>query len=70
MTGGRLESLGVYNNRRREAHGMAEHRRTGIACPSCGNELLDSDPHTTLASDPPQKRVHCSECDYIGCRLA
>ncbi len=42
----------------------------GIACPKCGKELLDSNPMITLTSDPAQKNVHCSKCDYVGYRIA
>ena len=42
----------------------------GIACPKCGAELYDSNPMVTLTSMPAQKNVHCSECDYIGYRIA
>ena len=35
-------------------------------CPKCGKELVDSSPNTMLMSYPPQKEVHCSECDYKG----
>ena len=42
----------------------------GIACPECGSELMDSQPMMILASNPPQKNVHCSSCDYNGYRIA
>ena len=42
----------------------------GIACPKCGEELLDSWPMITLSSIPPQKDIHCPECDYSGYRIA
>ena len=42
----------------------------GISCPECGNELVDSDPTMVLASDPPQRDVHCEVCDYHGYRIA
>ena len=42
----------------------------GIACPECGEELLDSNPMVTLTSMPAQKNVHCSKCDYVGYRIA
>jgi C4-type Zn-finger protein len=44
----------------------------GIACPKCGEELLDTQPNVTLASMPPKKNVGCSseKCDYIGYRIA
>jgi hypothetical protein len=44
----------------------------GIACPKCGEELLDTQPNVTLSSMPPQKNVGCSsdKCDYTGYRIA
>ena len=45
-------------------------RLNGIACPDCGSELFDSDPRYTLASNPPQKNVHCDECGFRGYRIA
>ena len=44
----------------------------GIACPKCGEELLDTQPNVTLSSLPPQKNVGCSseKCDYTGYRIA
>lgn len=44
----------------------------GIACPKCGEELLDTQPSVTLTSIPPQKNVGCSNknCDYNGYRIA
>ena len=43
--------------------------KNGIACPSCGNELLDSSPIVTLTSIPAQKNTHCDKCDYVGYRF-
>ena len=42
----------------------------GIACPNCGSELLDTNPMVTLTSYPPKKNVNCSECEYVGYRIA
>jgi hypothetical protein len=42
----------------------------GIACPKCGEELMDSNPMLTLTSFPAQKNVNCSKCDYVGYRVA
>lgn len=38
----------------------------GLACPVCGSQLLDSRPNMVLDSHPPQKDVHCDDCDYEG----
>ena len=45
-----------------------EPKANGIACPKCGNELMDSNPNATLTSYPPQKNVHC-DCGYKGYRI-
>ena len=40
----------------------------GVACPSCGADLLDKNPGSVLYSDPPQTRTHCVDCGYHGYR--
>ena len=45
-------------------------RPNGIACPKCGNELMDTNPMGTLLSYPAQKDVHCPKCEYTGYRIA
>ena len=52
----------------REMLNSNEPRLNGIACPNCGAEMLDSNPMETLTSNPPQKRIHCSNCHYVGYR--
>ena len=47
-----------------------EPRPNGIACPKCGNELMDTNPMMTLTSHPAQKNVHCPKCGYTGYRIA
>lgn len=39
---------------------------TGIACPQCGNELHYSEPDVILTSSPPQKRIKCFACNFVG----
>jgi hypothetical protein len=43
----------------------------GYACPKCKQELLDVNPNETLTTNPPKKKVSCSnkKCnftDYIN----
>jgi hypothetical protein len=40
----------------------------GVACPRCDpqQELVFSRPGELLLSWPPQKLVHCANCDYTG----
>jgi hypothetical protein len=53
----------------RENSGTAVHKN-GIACPSCGCELLDSQPGVQLLTWPGQLRTKCSSpiCTYTGYR--
>lgn len=44
--------------------------KNGIACPECGEELIDSSPDITLCSNPPQKNVLCQSCGFNGYRIA
>ena len=68
---GHLKTLEQHNDERRQG---AEYLRwphgNGIACPNCGDELLDINPMMTLTSNPPQKEIHCPSCHYHGYRIA
>lgn len=44
--------------------------KNGIACPKCGEELIDSNPMAVLCSNPPKKNIKCESCDYSGYRIA
>jgi len=39
----------------------------GYACPKCERELLDANPNETLTTNPPKKKVICSnkKCNYV-----
>ena len=70
-----MKTLDEFNADRRKYYfdfqkAASEPRKNGIACPHCGKELLDSAPSVTLTSDPPQKNIHCENCDYRGFRIA
>jgi ribosomal protein S27AE len=43
--------------------------KNSIACPKCGNELIDTNPMIILTTHPAQKNVHCDKCDYVGYRI-
>ncbi len=53
--------LGRYRNHGRPA-------LNGIACPECGEELVDSSPDCELTSSPPMKDVKCPGCGWAGLR--
>jgi DNA-directed RNA polymerase subunit RPC12/RpoP len=68
-----MKTLDEFNSERMKTHSRVNDqspRSNGIACPICGMELMDSCPMVTLTSNPPQKNVHCPECDYHGFRVA
>lgn len=37
---------------------------TGVQCPACGDELIETNPGVLLMSNPAQKSVHCPTCKY------
>lgn len=49
---------------------MNQPQLNGIACPNCGEEMMDSNPSVTLSSYPPQKNIHCPKCNYKDFRVA
>jgi uncharacterized OB-fold protein len=65
-----LQSLEEYNKQALErAFKKKMHPRlTGIACPHCGQELQDSD-NAILTTVPPQKRIKCFACNFVGTRF-
>jgi DNA-directed RNA polymerase subunit RPC12/RpoP len=63
-----LKSLAQHNKERTDAY--MQQPPNGIACPTCGQELVDSRPTGMLLSLPPQKEVHCPACGWRGFRLA
>ena len=40
-------------------------RLCGLACPTCGMELWE-DLTIVLTSNPPQSRIYCKKCKYVG----
>ena len=37
-----------------------------LFCPECGFDLFNTDNSIFLASNPPQRNVHCGRCSYTG----
>lgn len=69
----KLKSLDEHNsNSWSNYSSMFENspKPNGIACPKCGEELMDSQPMMTLTSNPPKKDIHCPSCGYVGYRIA
>lgn len=67
----RLQSLEDFNKgRMTERLQMTAPRKNGIACPKCGAEMIDTNPDLSLLSNPPQKKIHCSDCGHRACRVA
>ena len=65
-----MKTLDQFNEERRKTYKIDNFPvKNGIACPLCGKELYDTHPNMTLASNPPQKNVHCN-CGYKGYRIA
>lgn len=74
--GPKLKTLAAHNaaitqaRAKRKAKETPQGRLNGIECPLCKAELMDTHPNVILASDPPQKQVHCPACGWTGHRLA
>ena len=68
-----LKTLTQHNKERYESfmtEMSPEPIPNGIACPACGEELVDSDPMSTLTMSPPMKRIHCPKCNFRSTRFA
>ncbi len=66
----RLKSLAEH-----DARGMMimtrkynESEGNGIACPKCGQELMDTNPLRAGIFVPYQTGIYCTNCGYKGCR--
>jgi len=67
----KLKSLEEYEQEKwKEIYSQSKNNGTGIACPQCGDELIESMPVTLLCSDPPRKSVKCEVCNFNGSILA
>ena len=65
-----LEDHNKQTNERYMALNWCTAQPNGIACPECGEELVDNDPNIQLPTMPPQKNVSCLKCGYKGYRYA
>ena len=71
---GKMKTLAEHDREKMEVHQslqqMNQPHANGIACPTCGKELWDTNPTVLLTSYPPRKAVHCPACGYSGTRIA
>jgi hypothetical protein len=56
-----MKTLEEYEEEKRN---VRLNHGTGIQCPACGDELVESNPGMILTSHPPKKSVHCQTCKY------
>jgi hypothetical protein len=67
----KLVTLAVHNKQRYAiTQPMRSNRPNGIACPECGQELVDPTPDIMLMSCPAQLDIKCMSCNFTGYRLA
>jgi hypothetical protein len=64
-----LISLEEHNKKHGVFFNFTPLVRNGIACPNCGEGLVDSNPNMMLLSNPPQFHIHCPSCNYHGTRF-
>lgn len=57
------------HNQQRRMQRMAEEMTkpgVGVACSTCGTELIDAHPGALTASLPPKVTVRCPKCGFVG----
>ncbi len=64
-----LKSLEEFDAERARAI-QPRPTKNGIACPKCGEELVDQSPGTVLMCHPARVSIVCEACGYYGSRLA
>ncbi len=69
--GNSLKTLSEYNTAAFDGPYVDPSKpvKNGLACDGCFAELFDTYPTMVLASNPPQKNVHCEECGFVGFRV-
>ncbi len=63
---GRLPTLAEHNEQTRLMRDALRKPGAGVACPSCGAEMLVTYPGQVNASNPPSTAVHCPQCGRTG----
>lgn len=56
-----MKTVDEYEEEKRLAR---QNHGTGIQCPQCGDELIESNPLMILTTYPARKAVHCPTCKY------
>lgn len=51
---------------RRKIRERQAYQRLGCACDYCGTELINPEPGSVLASNPPKRKVACIGCGWAG----
>ncbi len=72
MTDKQLIPLRDWNEAavKREHHGRSPvNVPNGLACPTCSRELVDDNQTHQLLSIPPQYKIHCPACGWMGARF-
>ena len=64
-----LKTIEEHNAWKRALIEEKQKRRSGIACPTCNEELSFED-DLFLMSNPPKRRVNCMSCGYRDFVLA
>jgi len=59
-----MKTIEEHNKERSEMYIKSINERTGIQCPHCGDEMKYENSSVLLLSNPPQKKVYCSTCNY------
>lgn len=69
-----MVTLQEFNQQRRDEivaqETVKRNLKNNIACPTCGEEMIDDKPDHLYTSMPPQKSVACLACGYRGFRVA
>lgn len=64
-----MKTLNDHNKDARDYH-LARQRQNpaGVLCPSCGKEL-NYDGNELTFYYPPQRQVHCDNCNFDGLKV-
>ena len=66
----KLKTIEEYNQEKTQLRNFQINPGTGVQCPQCGEELVESNPNHILLTYPARKAVHCPTCKYSNSILA